>query len=353
MTLLFVYVALALGVSFVCSVMEAALLTATPGFVALSLREGRYFASHLAAMKREIDRPLVAILTLNTIANTAGAAGAGAQAAAVLGDVWLGAFSAGLTLAILIVSEIIPKTLGAIYWKRLIGVVVTLLRAVILVLFPLVWVLVGITKLLSRGKRQFRISRQELNALAELGYQQGVLEEGELEILGNLFRFSSLTAADVMTPRTVVVAFPETQTVGEALRRHDTIRFSRIPIFEGSIDNITGYVLKDRLLLEAAQDQEQLVLSALKREIHVVPLSVRLPRVFGSMVQRRDHIVLVVDEYGGTAGVLTMEDIVETLLGLEIVDEMDSVADLRAHARRQWRTRAREMGLAVREPAEE
>lgn len=269
------------------------------------------------------------------------------QATVVFGDKWLGAFSAVLTLAILIVSEIIPKTIGALHWKRLAGVVVASLRGIILVLWPLVVAMEAVTKLLSRGKPKTGMSRRELNALHELGATEGIVKEEELQILRNLFRFGSLTAKDIMTPRTVLFTLPQTLTVGEALAAHETIRFSRLPIYGASVDDITGYVLKDHLLLEAAHDRTAQSLTELRREMHIIPATARLPKVFETMVNRRDHISLVVDEYGGTAGVLTMEDIVETLLGMEIVDELDSVEDLQAHARRVWRDRAQQMGLVT------
>lgn len=345
MTLLVTYILLALGVSFLCSLMEAVLLSVTPSYIALLHREKHPIAPRLGHMKANIDRPLVAILTLNTIAHTAGAAGAGAQATAVWGNEWLGVFSAVLTLLILVTSEIIPKTLGAVYWRGLTPMVVRTLYLVIFVLFPLVWAMEVITKLFSRHREADRVSREEMGALAELGVKQGTLAAGESKILKSLFRFSKLTAQDVMTPRTVVMTLPETATVAEAIGDSERLRFSRLPLVSSTIDETRGYVLKDRLLLEAARGNTDIPVKELARPLKVVPYSAPLPKVLDQLLSSREHIALVVDEYGGTAGILSTEDIVETLLDLEIVDELDSVADMQAHARQAWAERARALGL--------
>ncbi|GIV59655.1 MAG: hypothetical protein KatS3mg043_0744 [Rhodothermaceae bacterium] len=355
MTLLIFYVLLALGVSFLCSIMEAVLLSVTPSYVAMLERRGVPVASHLRRLKEDIDRPLAAILSLNTIAHTVGAAGAGAQAALVWESVPLGIFSAVLTLLILVLSEIIPKTLGALYWRALAPVLVRVLVPTIWLMWPLVKLSQGITRLLSHGERHPGISREEITALAELGTERGVFEEEESRILKNLFRFRSLRARDVMTPRIVLFALPEARSIAEVLNEHPTLRFSRLPVYRSNKDDITGYVLKDDLLLKAAQGQEHLPLREIKREIQIVPDSMQLPHLFKRLLEETEHIALVVDEYGGTEGIVTMEDIVETLLGLEIVDEVDSVEDMQALARRQWIRRAQRLGLVPRDfevPAE-
>lgn len=345
MTLLVFYVLLALGISFACSIMEAVLLSVTPSYVAVLARQGSVTASRLQKLKEDIDRPLAAILSLNTIAHTVGAAGAGAQATHVFGDAYVGVISAVLTLLILVLSEIIPKTLGAVYWRKLVPVVTRVLVPTIWLMWPLVKMAQGITYLLSRGEPQASISREELTAMAELGTREGVFEAEESRVLTNLFRFGSLRVRDIMTPRTVVFALPETMTVRELLQEHTEFRFSRIPVFAASRDDVTGYVLKDDVLLRAAQGDGHETLRDLKREIVVVPSALPLPRLFERLVDQREHIALVVDEYGGTEGIVTMEDIVETLLGLEIVDEVDSVADMQAMARQQWLRRAKRLGL--------
>ncbi|MEX0601110.1 MAG: hemolysin family protein, partial [Rhodothermales bacterium] len=298
---------------------------------------------------KDIDRPLAAILSLNTVAHTVGAAGAGAQAVIVFGDAVLGIFSAILTLLILVLSEIIPKTLGALYWRKLAPAVTRTLIPTIWITWPLVKLSQGITRLLARGRKVVPISREELTAMAELGEEQGVFEAGESRIIRNLFRFSSLRVKDIMTPRIVMFALPESQTVREVVDEYEEFRFSRIPIYTETRDDVTGYVLTDEILLKAAQENGDIPLSELKRDMLVVPDSLHLHELFERMLDGLEHIALVVDEYGGVEGVVSMEDIVETLLGLEIVDEADSAEDMQVLARRQWLARARRLGIVPKD----
>lgn len=349
MGLLITYVLLALGFSFLCSIMEAVLLSVTPSFMEMEVKGGSKTARTLYELKQDIDRPLAAILSLNTVAHTVGAAGAGAQAVVVWGDAAVGIFSAVLTLLILILSEIIPKTLGALYWRQLSTAVVRVLVPTIWITWPLVKMSQGITRLLSRGGEAVSISREELTAMAELGEEQGVFEAGESRIIQNLFRFSSLRVKDIMTPRIVMFALPETRTVRDIVDEHKEFRFSRIPVYTETRDDVTGYVLTDEILLKAAQDAGDVPLSELKREILVVPDSLHLHELFERMLDGLEHIALVVDEYGGVEGVVSMEDVVETLLGLEIVDEADSAEDMQVLARRQWLARARRLGIVPRD----
>ncbi len=345
MVLLVFYVALALGVSFLCSVMEAVILSVSPSYVAALDREGEWIGERLQKMKDDIDRPLAAILSLNTIAHTVGAAGAGAQAATVFGETYTGIIAAILTLLILVFSEIIPKTLGAVYWRELAPVVVRFLAPTIFIMKPLVLLSKGITYLLSSDNEQTSFSREEFTAMAEIGEEEGVFEEKESRILRNLFRFNSLRVRDVMTPRTVVFDLPEEKTIGEIVSEHDEFRFSRIPVYSSNRDDITGYVLKDEMLLRAAQEDMSVPLSDLAREMLVVRENLPLPDLLERLLDRLEHIALVVDEYGGMAGIVSMEDVVETLLGMEIVDEADSVEDMQALARQQWFKRAKELGM--------
>lgn len=361
MTLLITYVAVALCFSFLCSVLEAVLLSVTPSYVA-HLEEVRpRLGQRLAAMKRDVDRPLAAILSLNTIANTFGAAGAGAEATRVFGSEWFGVASALLTFSILVFSEIIPKTLGAIYWRRIAPFAASVLPVLIICLYPLVLMSEVITKLLKRRRKRTMVSKEEIAALAKLGEQQGILDESESRILANLFRFSNLKAKDVMTPRTVLFSIPETMKVrklvpsgglresGPSLSVDDTAQkstmvFSRIPVYGESPDDVLGYVLKDEIFLRAARDELELPVSAILRKIHSVPDTLPLPKLFETLVETREHIALVVNEYGGIAGIVTMEDVIETLLGLEIVDEADDAVDMREMARAKWQERRVAMG---------
>ena len=352
MGLLLLYVALAIGVSFLCSVMEAVLLSVTPSYVAALEREGSTVGKRLHQFKENVDRPLAAILSLNTIAHTVGAAGVGAQAAVVFGEAYTGIVAGVLTLLILVLSEIIPKTLGAVYWRTLTPALVRLLTATIIVMWPLVKLSQGLTYLLSQDEDEAAFSREEFTAMAELGEEEGVFEEKESRILRNLFRFNSLRVKDVMTPRTVIFQMPEHKTIGDVVEEHDEFRFSRIPVYDDDPDDITGYVLKDEMLLRAAQEEFDVSLSEISRDILVVHETLALPDLLERLLDRLEHIALVVDEYGGVAGVVTMEDVVETLLGLEIVDEADSVEDMQALARKQWFKRARELGMVSDEALE-
>ena len=352
MGLLLLYVALAIGVSFLCSVMEAVLLSVTPSYVAALEREGSTVGKRLHQFKENVDRPLAAILSLNTIAHTVGAAGVGAQAAVVFGEAYTGIVAGVLTRPILVLSEIIPKTLGAVYWRTLTPALVRLLTATIIVMWPLVKLSQGLTYLLSQDEDEAAFSREEFTAMAELGEEEGVFEEKESRILRNLFRFNSLRVKDVMTPRTVIFQMPEHRTIGDVVEEHDEFRFSRIPVYDDDPDDITGYVLKDEMLLRAAQEEFDVSLSEISRDILVVHETLALPDLLERLLDRLEHIALVVDEYGGVAGVVTMEDVVETLLGLEIVDEADSVEDMQALARKQWFKRARELGMVSDEALE-
>lgn len=345
MGLLILYVVLAIGVSFLCSIMEAALLSVTPSYVAALEREGSSVGERLHQFKDNIDRPLAAILSLNTIAHTVGAAGVGAQAAIVFGEASTGIVAAVLTLLILVLSEIIPKTLGAVYWRTLAPAVTSILLPTIWLMWPLVKLSQGLTQVLSQEEEEAAFSREEFTALAELGEEEGVFEEKESRILRNLFRFNSLRVKDVMTPRTVIFDLPESETIGHVVEEHNEFRFSRIPVYDDNPDDITGYVLKDEMLLRAAQEEFDVTLKEISRNILVVHETLPLPDLLERLLDRLEHIALVVDEYGGVAGVVTMEDVVETLLGLEIVDEADSVEDMQALARKQWFKRARDLGM--------
>ena len=350
LTLLIVYVTLAIGVSFLCSVMEAVLLSVTPAYVGSLEAEKPTIAARLKELKDDVDRPLAAILTLNTVAHTIGAAGAGAEAAAYFGNAYVGVFSAVLTLGILVLSEIIPKTLGAVYWRSLAGPVSRLLKFLIWILYPLVWLSQVLTKLIARGKKEAPVSRAELAALATIGAEEGIFEERESHILQNLLKFNELRARDVMTPRTVMVAFHEDTPLQEIADRD--LPFSRLPVFEKDRDHVTGYVLKSDLFEALAHDRHDATAGDLRRPILTVPDTLELSRLFERLLERQEHIALVVGEYGGTAGLATMEDVVETLIGLEIVDEADTEHDMQVVARERWRERAERLGLVDQEGEE-
>ncbi|MCG8419881.1 MAG: hemolysin family protein [Proteobacteria bacterium] len=342
MTLLLLYLALALGFSFLCSLLEAVILSVQPAYVAALRDEQPAVAELLEGLRNDIDRPLAAILILNTIAHTVGAAGVGAQAGVVFGSGALAIASAILTFLILVFSEIIPKTLGANYWRTLAPISARILVWLIFALYPLVVLSRALSALLTRDEQEPTVSRAELKGLVDVVASEGITDETESRVMRNLLRFQSLAARDIMTPRNVLVAFPRDSTVAEAIADARASAFSRYPIFAGTIDEITGYVLKDDLLLWAARDRTDVQLSELSRELLTMPEQASLSALLDAMLHGKEHIVLLHEDLGGTAGIATLEDVVETLLGLEIVDETDQTVDMRQLARERWEQRARQ-----------
>ena len=298
-------------------------------------------------MKEDVERPLAAILSLNTIAHTVGAAGAGAQAAVVFGDAFVGLASAILTFLILILSEIIPKTLGAVYWRQLTPAVIWLLTPTIWIMWPLVQMARGLTRLIAPSGKRGRISRDEFLALADVGVREGLVSSADSRILKNVFRFRELNASHIMTPRTVVFSLPQSITVKAVMDQHPELVFSRIPVYGNSREDITGFVLKQDILLHAANNHHAMTLETLKRPIAMVPGDTSLHLLLDHFLAERNHIALVLDPYGGMRGIVTLEDLMETLLGLEIMDEVDNVEDMQVFARQKWQERATRLGIAL------
>lgn len=347
MILLFIYVTLALGVSFLCSVLEAVLLSISPSFVAQVESETPKIGKRLRKFKDEVDRPLSAILSLNTIAHTVGAVGAGAEAAAVFGQTYVGVISAVLTLLILVLSEIIPKTLGALYWRELTPWVVYILGPITASMLPFVIMAEWLTRLFKSDGHTVVVERKEILAMARQGSEKGIFSETEARIIKNLFSLQEVMAEDIMTPRTVVFSLEETMTIEDVRREYPEIRFSRIPIYTENPDNVSGFILKSDLLMRAADDSKHTTLVDLKRPLIAVLDSCRLTELFDRLIGQHNHLVMIMDEYGGVEGLVTIEDLIETLIGLEIVDESDQVHDMRELARQQWQQRAKRMGLDV------
>ncbi len=340
MILLLFYVALALGVSFLCSIMEAVLLSISTSYIARLEQQEVAFVDQLKKYKKNIDKPLAAILSLNTIAHTVGAAGAGAQAAVIFGEVYLGVISAILTMLILVLSEIIPKTLGAAYWKQLTPLVLHLLKGTIWCMYPLVKMSEGLTSVLTKNKPKRMIEREEFIALADLGNREGIFNRYESRVLNNLFVIREIRTKDIMTPRTVLFALKRVMTVGEVLQKHPDIPFSRILLYDESLDDTGSFVLKNEVL-RVAHDTPALPLEKMERPLLTVPCILSVHDLFEQLMNESAMIALVVDEYGGTEGIVTLEDVLETLIGLEIVDEFDTVEDMQAMARKQWEKRAK------------
>ncbi len=346
--LLIFFVVMSVFVSFICSVSEAAILTMTPSYVASIAEENPKKSAMLKEIKIDkIDQSIAAILTLNTVAHTVGSLGAGAQATIVFGSEWFGVFSALMTLLILIGSEIIPKTLGTVYWRSLSGPVAYFVKAIIFLLYPLIWFSEKITKLLTRGKKAHTFSRNEFAALASVGEQSGQIDPLESRIIRNLLAFGAIKVEDIMTPRSVMHAFDQSITVAELLANRPKLMFSRLPIYDEDLDKVTGFVLKSDILLAKANNHMDKPLESYKREITFVFSKMKLFDLLDLMLNSRIHIAITVGEYGEVKGLVTLEDVLETLLGLEIVDEVDRVEDMQALARQMMQRRSARLGMLV------
>ena len=344
---LLTFLAIALGFSFLCSIAEAVLLSVTTAYVSVLEEQGSASAKRWWKLKRDIDAPLSAILSLNTIAHTVGAAGVGAQAAVVFGSQYLGLVSGILTLLILFFSEIIPKTVGSAYWRQLAPFISLLLHYLVILLYPLVWVSKLITRKIAVHPTLVGFSREEFAAMANLGQAEGQLVDQEARILQNLFRLREMRIADVMTPNVVLFKLPESLTVGEYFSHYSDERFSRIPLFRDSEDHLVSFVLRGDLLTANALGELDKPLSHYGRDIRAVLHKVSLLAGFELFVQSHAQIMHVVDEYGTLKGIVTLEDIVETLVGQEIVDEGDVTADMQLLARKRWANRAKKIGVDI------
>lgn len=360
MTLLIIYAVLSIFFSFLCSILEAALLSFTPTYLKIKKQSGYRFALTLTRFKKNIDEPLIAILTINTIAHTVGAILVGVQAEKlpykvdVLGINIVGIVSALMTLLILIVSEIIPKTIGATYWKSLGRFTAISLEIII---FPLkytgiLWLLTLTTKLIGKSAHVSSISREEFMAITHTAEQEGLFEQNESDLIKNLLAFKWVKAQDVMTPFPVVVMEDESTTLQDFHEQHKNLRFSRIPVYKERTHNITGFVLKDEILEQIVEENGNKLLGDIRRDIFIVDAEKPIPDLFDVFIKQRGHIALVVDQFGNTIGIVTMEDIIETLLGQEIMDESDAIEDMQLAARKNWEQRARRMGIDLRNSEE-
>lgn len=339
MITLFAYLFLALFVSFLCSIMESVLLSTPQSFLIVKHDRGHSWAQSFIDLKINIDKPLSAILSLNTVAHTVGAAGVGAEAVKIFGQASFGIVSAILTVLILIVTEIIPKTIGARYWRSLSKVSYFTIKTMIIIAYPLVVMSAFITRIISSNKVEQSTSREEIAALASLGTDEGLFSEKENKIIQNILKLKNIKVTEIMTPRVVVAAAQEELPLQDFLKNKEYLNYSRIPIYSGNDENITGYVLRQQVFENLAEDKHELVLKDIKRNIMVFPNSTVLYTLWERLLENKEHIALVVDEYGGLDGIVTLEDVIETLLGLEIIDENDTVTDMRKYAKERWSSR--------------
>ncbi len=342
MTALITYLLIAIGVSFLCSVLEAVLLSVSPGFVASELATKPRRAQALKEVKENLEESISSILILNTFAHTMGAAGVGAQAVAVFGAKWETLVAFLLTLAILYFSEIIPKTLGAQTWKQLALPSAHVIRWLVKLRYPLVWLSAKLTSLFASGDHSGTISREELAAMARLGARHGALGAQESELLENILQLRRTRTEEILTPRTVVCALEASLSVGQALAETSEVPFTRLPVFDGNLDRVIGMVLRPKLHEVEREHGEEKPLAEFIAPIHRVSGELPVLLLLDLFIKRREHMFLVEDEYGQTAGIVTLEDAVETLLGREIMDESDTVEDMQELARSKYRGRLRE-----------
>lgn len=333
---LVIFFSVALGVSFLCSILEAVLLSVSISHIEVLVQKGEKAGTLMRKLKSNVENPISAILTLNTIAHTVGAAGAGAQAAALFGSQFLGLVSAILTFLILVFSEIIPKTLGAVYWKQLTPFSAYTLNILVILLYPAVWFFKNITRKLHPIKVLPTITRMDLQAMARLSAAEGVLMEQENRVFRNLLRLQEIQIGAILTPRTVVTALPENMNVEDALKKIGDKPYSRLPIYKRSLDDAALYVLRSEIFDLAARGKLDMPLREIGRELYAFPEGISVAKALDELITRKEQIALVIDEYGGTAGILTMEDVLESLLGIEITDETDLVADLQQLARDRY-----------------
>ena len=331
MTALISYFLVALVVSFLCSLLESVLLSLSIAHVSVMEKEGGASGRLMAELKENINRPLAAILTVNTIANTVGAAGVGAQTQIIYGNEWVSIASGILTLCILIFSEIIPKTIGAIYSKSLASSAAITIRILMFVAWPFVIFSEATSKLINKGDNggESKASREELLAMAEISEDEGSIDQQEGDIIENLMKLDNMPIEDIMTPRSVIFSLKHNDTVGQVIETNSPIAFSRIPIYEKDLDNICGIVNRYDLVNKQAEDKFDVTMKEIMKPIQSVVEKTSVSDVLDRFVKRRQQMFFVTDNFGTTTGLITLEDAIETLLGVEIVDEHDNVVDMR------------------------
>lgn len=337
MGLLLLYLFAALGFSFLCSVLEAVLLSTPMTFVSMLESEGRTGASLLKKYKQDIDKPISAILTLNTIAHTVGAAGVGAQSQEIWGDEFFALTSAVLTFLILVLSEIIPKTIGASYWRQLAIPAVRIIHTLVIITYPFVLLSEFITHFFSSNHQPMTVSREEVSAMVNVGAEEGVLATKENRMIQNLLKLDDIKARDIMTPSSVVEMAEESMTLREFYRHDAYSTYSRIPVYnEENDDFIKGYVLRQTILEKLSEDKFELRLTDIVRPVLTFQENEPVSKIWEKLLAKKEHISVIIDEYGCFRGIVTMEDVIETMLGTEIVDEKDTVTDMQELAREKW-----------------
>ena len=334
-TLLVFYAVLALGISFICSILEAVVLSVPHTYIAVLQKEGKKSGNIWSQVKDDdAVKPLTSILTLNTIAHTMGAAGVGSQVQSVWGEEYLTVASIILTIAVLFFSEIVPKTLGTAYWKQLAPITGILLTYLVKILMVIIIPIQMLKSILPKGSNTL-VTRDDVVAIVDLGEEEGILEEDEETVIHNLLKLRDINVSEIMTPRVVMTAFKSSSTIEEILQENKIIRFSRIPIYEESLDDISGIVIRSEILMAASRDESNKLIGDFMKSAVSINADKSVDHALEFLLDKRQQIAIVRDEFGGTAGIVTMEDVLETLLGEEIVDELDEVDDMRELAKEQ------------------
>ena len=342
MLLLFVFLIGAMAISFLCSILESTLMSTPISYITMREDEGYKPATRFKKYKTDNARPIAAILSLNTIANTVGAAGVGNQVEVAFGNQWFALVSAVTTVLILLFSEIIPKTIGTRHWRKLMGFSANTIRVLIVLMYPFVVLIELFAKLFAPAKEEATVvSREEVAALADVGEDEGVIDEDENKIIQNVIKLESIGVTDVMTPRSVAALAPEDMTLREFYKDEECSHFSRIPVDAETPDEITGYILRSEALECLAEDKFDYTLSKIKRDVVFFNDDCNLSNAWEEMLKKKVQIAIIHDEYGGFQGILTLEDIIETIFGLEIIDELDQVSDMQQYARERWQQRQR------------
>lgn len=339
MTIIIILFVVTIGVSFLCSILEATLLSSTSAYIGVLIKDGKKSAKLLEHLKENIDRPISAILTLNTLSHTLGSAAIAYHVQVNFGETIVTVASFVLTFAILIFSEIIPKSIGAAHWKALIPFSAYTIQFMILILYPLVIMSEWMGRFFARTSEDPEVSREEILMSAEIGAEEGTLKGKESHIIKNLLMLDKIYVSDIMTPRSVFFALDKELTVEEVFAKYKPLRFSRIPVYSGSLDNIIGMTFRYKIHEALSNDQHTQKVGEMVTPISSIPERMTVSQVLDFFIKEKEHIALAVDEYGIVAGLVSLEDAVETLLGVEIVDELDSVEDMRKFALEQWQLR--------------
>ena len=341
MGLLLFFLFMAMGISFLCSLLESVLMSTPISYITMREEEGDRNAKLFAKLKDDIDRPIAAILSLNTIANTIGAAGVGRQATLLFGSEWFGLVSALTTILILLFSEIIPKTIGTTRWRHLLWLS-RVMNFLIYMMYPLVVLIRFLSRVFTPEDADTTISREEVSAMANIGEEEGVFDKTENKVIQNIIKLDDIKAYDVMTPRVVSNIAPESMTLRQFYKNPDLSHNSRIPVYAESPEFITGYVMRYDVLKNLADDKFNMRLRDIKRDIAMFNEETSVSDIWESLLKTKDQIALIIDEYGCFQGILTLEDIIETILGMEIIDENDTVSDMQQYARERWEQRQKQ-----------